>query len=378
MTQQTDLSAGDIAEMLRANPLGLCQHLLPAGRKVGNYWCIGSINGEPGKTLKVRLSGPKIGTWVDYACADTDPAGKGDMLKLLQLTIANGDIAVAVSEAKRWLNIENLDPHALERQKERARMAAQKQSREADKALDRKRDNARRLFLSSSPCAASSPPVKYLAGRGIDLSKLGSIPRSIRFKPDMFHPELGRDRLQPAMMTCFCALSGEIVGVHVTFLEYRGGAWGKLSGVEDVKFTHGPAWQYGAHLPLWKGDKPPSGKGKLADIAPGTPVQVAEGIEDGLSYAMANPHARIVAAGTLGLIGQMRLPKQAGALNILAQRDTKPEPIAALEAAIANQQKAAQADQSERRVNCLWTPKGIKDWNDWLQVLQAEAAGRAE
>ncbi len=168
---------------------------------------------------------------------------------------------------------------------------------------------------------------------------------------------------------------GKHAATHQTFLQLGPRGWTKLPPIEQVdestgeirmvqvaKKIFGPAWLHGAHIPLWKGAHP----GKLADLPAGASVEASEGIEDGLSFAMAHPAARVVAAGTLGLIGQMRLPPQVGQLNILAQRDDKEAAQAALEDAIRTQQQRAREDGVERTIACRWPPEGVNDWNDWL------------
>lgn len=54
------------------------EHLLPNGVRAGQEWCVGSIAGEQGKSLKVRLQGGKAGMWQDFA----NPEHKGDLLDL--------------------------------------------------------------------------------------------------------------------------------------------------------------------------------------------------------------------------------------------------------------------------------------------------------
>lgn len=44
--------------------------LLPGGRKVGAEWHAGSLRGEPGDSLKVRLTGERAGRWCDFATGD--------------------------------------------------------------------------------------------------------------------------------------------------------------------------------------------------------------------------------------------------------------------------------------------------------------------
>jgi hypothetical protein len=357
------LSVRDIALMLKPETERLCWFLFPSGKAIGGYFNIGSVDGEPGKSLKVNLRGPKRGGWVDYTVPKGHPRGDGDLLDLIQQALGL-DKAGAVNEAKRFLHLENMDPNLMARARERAKVAQERAERRALGDVERRARNAHNLWRTSSPLVPSSPPVKYLAHRGIDFAKLGKLPGAIRFKPDMIHAELGRDRPQPAMITRMIALDGTTAAAHVTFLERRAdGIWVKLREVADKKKIFGPAWDLGAHMPLWKGAQ----NGTLRDIAPGTAVEVSEGIEDGLSFAMADPTARVVAAGTVGLIGQMRLPVQAGQLNILAQRDDKEQAVEALKEAIRKQQIAAREDRSERVVACRWPKRGFKDWNDWLR-----------
>lgn len=356
-----DIPAREIAELLRDQAEQLCWHLFPQGKVAAGLFCIGSIEGEPGHSLKVRLRGPKRGTWADYAASPGEERGMGDMLKLLKLTVGGGDMGAAIREAKRWLNLDSMDPRALERQRSRAKLAQEKAEKRHAGEVEGKRQHADRLWRSGAPLAPSSPPARYLTARGIDFARLGKLPGAVRFKPDMVHPELGRERPQPAMLTRMVRIDGTPAACHVTFLQRRpDGTWGKLAGVDSAKLIFGPYW--GAHIPLWKG----AHRGKLGDIPAGVEVHVSEGIEDGLSWAMAQPHARVIAAGTLGNIGALALPPQAGRLTILAQNDAKPEPIAALEAAIRQQQDAARRDGSGRAVACRYPPAGVKDWNDWL------------
>lgn len=354
--------------MLRPHAEAIGWMLFPQARKAGGFLCIGSIHGEPGDSLKITLRGPKAGSWADYAMSPNEPLAKGDLLKLLQHTVGGGDLGRGVAEAKRYLNLDSMDPRALERVRERAVKARAKSEAEQAGHDEKRRRQSEGLWQSAAQSTPSSPPVRYLQGRGIDFAVLGRLPGAIRFHPRVWHGELRRE--VPAMVTKFTALDGSHAATHVTFLEYSNGVWRKLQGVEASKQIHcGLYW--GAHIPLWKG----RWRGKLADLPAGTPVEVSEGIEDGLSYAMANPDARIVAAGTLGNIGAMLLPAQAGQLTILAQRDSKPEPIAALEAAIKAQQQRARGAGIERAVACRWPPEGIKDWNDWLR---ADAGGGVE
>jgi len=358
-----DVTVRDIALMLKQEAERVCWFLFPNGRVLGGYFQIGSVDGEPGQSLKVTLRGPKRGGWTDFTQPKGSDRGNGDMLDLIQQALGL-DKRGAIEEAKRFLHIENMDPNLIARQRERARVAQERAERKAAGKIESRRRHAHQLWRTSSPLVPSSPPVKYLQHRGIDFAHLGKLPGAIRFKPDMIHAELGRDRPQPAMITRMIALDGTTAAAHITYLERRpDGVWTKLRAVESKKKILGPAWDVGAHIPLWKGAQDCT----LRDIAPGTEVECSEGIEDGFSFAMANPGARVIAGGTLGLIGRVQLPPQAGQFNILAQRDTEEQAIETLKESIRQQQLRGREDRSNRIVACRWPPPGIKDWNDWLR-----------
>lgn len=362
------VTVSEIAELLNARAEDLGWMLFPAARKAGGFLCIGSVQGEPGKTLKIHLSGAKRGRWADYATSPSDPAGMGDMLKLLKLTIGGGDMGRAVAEAKRFLNLDTMDPRALERQRRTASRARERAEAEAVANDEKRRRQAEAMWQAATPLTPSLPPVRYLEARGIDFALLGKLPGAIRYRL-LDHFETNRKQL-PAMVTKLCAIDGSHVATHVTFLEYGAQGWGKLAcppGERWNKKIHGPM-TLGAHIALWKGAQKHRA---LAAIAPGTTVFCSEGIEDGLSYAMANPEARVIAAATLGNMVRLRLPEQAGDFVLLAQNDTKPQPIATLEDAVREQQAQAAAHAAAtggaaRLVRVARPPQGIKDWNDWL------------
>ena len=70
----------DIRELkveLGSRALSLCNTLLPDGRVEGQNWVIGSLSGEPGRSLNVSISGDKAGSWHDHATSEG-----GDILDL--------------------------------------------------------------------------------------------------------------------------------------------------------------------------------------------------------------------------------------------------------------------------------------------------------
>lgn len=68
----------ELSQRLAQNAETVARHLLPNGKRFGKEWCVGSIHGEPGDSLKVRIEGDDAGVWCDFA-SGTD---KGDLLQL--------------------------------------------------------------------------------------------------------------------------------------------------------------------------------------------------------------------------------------------------------------------------------------------------------
>ena len=71
------MNISELAAMLADQAESVCLKLLPGGKREGAEWCVGSVNGEPGKSLKVRLSGSKRGIWSDFATGES-----GDLVDL--------------------------------------------------------------------------------------------------------------------------------------------------------------------------------------------------------------------------------------------------------------------------------------------------------
>jgi hypothetical protein len=58
--------ACDLARGLGAHAEAVCRHYLPSGRRQGRYWICGDVMVTPGRSLYVRLLGPRAGTWTEY------------------------------------------------------------------------------------------------------------------------------------------------------------------------------------------------------------------------------------------------------------------------------------------------------------------------
>jgi hypothetical protein len=94
------MKAREIAEALASRALSVAQHLFPAGRRQGHEFLVGSLNGEPGKSLSIHIGpGERAGVWKDFASGDT-----GDILKLWQ-RVRGCDMRQAMDEAAAFCGL---------------------------------------------------------------------------------------------------------------------------------------------------------------------------------------------------------------------------------------------------------------------------------
>lgn len=332
----------------------IASELLPNGREESGYWRTGSIADEPGQSLAVTLQGADKGMWCDHATREG-----GDIIQLVERAAFRGDRGEAIAWLKSRLGLDDLDPGRLRKLTAEAAHQRAEAERQADVDREAKRRHAHGLFMASKPIPGT-PVELYLKTRGIDLARLGRAPRSLGFHPELYCKEAGR-RL-PAMVASIVDLAGRPIATHRTWLAPNGrGGWTKAD-LEEPKKVLGSF--KGGCIRLWKGA---AGK-KLPEIGAGSDVYASEGIEDGLSAAIAKPEIFVVAGVTLGNLGDLELPEQLGRLMIIGQRDTKQATLDALERAIG-----AQQDKG-REVWLTPPPAGFKDVNEALQGEKGVAA----
>ena len=106
------MRAKEISEALANEAAAIARELLPNGQQQGNEWCVGSIAGEEGKSLKVCISGTKAGVWMDFA----DSGKNGDLLDLW-IQVKNCALTEAMRQACNFLGISQPKPY---RQKEKS------------------------------------------------------------------------------------------------------------------------------------------------------------------------------------------------------------------------------------------------------------------
>jgi len=95
-----------IKELLRERVAELAQYLFPDGHREGAHWCIGSIDGEPGKSFKICVAGEKAGLWGDFA----DSGNHSRSLLDLWMHARKVDFKTALRQAARWLGVSLVPP----------------------------------------------------------------------------------------------------------------------------------------------------------------------------------------------------------------------------------------------------------------------------
>ena len=206
----------DILDRLAGDTPALCKHLLPNGHREGQEWRCGSVNGEPGKSLGVHLTGTKAGVWSDFAAGEG-----GDILDLIQRCL-NFDKAQAVRWTKDWLRIGG--GQCLP-----SKGAAPHQSKRHDD--DRERTEKALTIWKASQPASGTPVESYLKHRGITIP----VPPSLRYNPAVRYAPSGL--YLPCMVAAVQAPDRRIVAIHRTYIRLDGR--GK-AGITTPKMALGP------------------------------------------------------------------------------------------------------------------------------------------
>lgn len=342
------LSASDIAGMLARQVPALVVELLPNGKREGAEWRVGSLAGEPGRSLSVHLFGARAGVWSDFAAGEV-----GDALDLVAGVLYRGDKRAALAWARRWLGLG--DAAVPTTQCRPTPPVAPDPA--PDPETEGKRRAALRIFLGAQERLAGTPAAAYLAARGIDLAELGRQPRSLRFAPELANRESGL--ALPALVAAVTDAAGRHVATHRTWLQQdTEGTWRKAR-LRDPKMSLGSV--AGGCIRLWRGA---SGKA-LAQAPEGETVAIAEGIETALSVAIACPELRVLSAVSLGNMGRLALPSAVRNLILCADNDGPNE------GAARALQRAVDHYLSEGRTVKIAVPPCGKDFNDTLQEIGA-------
>lgn len=93
------MKAKDVSQALAREAIRVADYLLPQGKKAGREWKVGSVAGEPGDSLSVRVAGDKAGVWSDFSTGEA-----GDLIDLW-MAVRNLSLAEAIAEAKGLLGV---------------------------------------------------------------------------------------------------------------------------------------------------------------------------------------------------------------------------------------------------------------------------------
>jgi len=355
-------SVPQIAELLAAQIETLCAELLPAGKKDGAEWRVGSVAGEPGQSMAVHLRGARRGVWKDFSSAD--PRHRGDALDLVAACLFSGNKSDAIRWARGWLGLaQDYDHNAMATQR-----PAPVRKIESERDEDGKRVAAKRLWLEASETIKGTPAADYLAGRGIELGELGRVPRALRFHPAVICAELSCSRTGerirlPAMLAAITDASGQHIATHRTYLAQHGGVWGKARLNSAKKVLGG---YVGGSIRLWRGA---SGK-SLADAPETDAVAIAEGIEDALTIALACPEWRVLAAVSVSNFSNIDLPPQLRDVWLICDREKNER--GRVQAGDARERAVRRWQSEGRRVREATPPPGFADFNDWWQAKRRQ------
>lgn len=90
----------EIKRELASRAQDVAEYLLPRGVRQGREWCVGSVQGEPGQSLRVCVSGAKAGLWSDFA----EGGEGGDLIDLWQ-AVKGVTLVEALEQIRGFLGI---------------------------------------------------------------------------------------------------------------------------------------------------------------------------------------------------------------------------------------------------------------------------------
>lgn len=90
----------ELAKTLAKQAESYCGHLFPNGTKIAGTWAVGDISGVEGQSLRVNLTGDKVGQWQDFA----QDGCYGDLIDLTAKVHGVGT-REAVEIAAKWAGV---------------------------------------------------------------------------------------------------------------------------------------------------------------------------------------------------------------------------------------------------------------------------------
>jgi putative DNA primase/helicase len=317
-----------IVQRLRETAESWVPRLFPNGKRVGDEWRLANIRGDAPRntgSCVITLRGPHAGDWIDF-----DGNEGGGPISAIEAStgLSRRDLIIEAAD------IAGVQPGAPARQTPAAKPAP-------------KRDAARDIahILSLALPVAGTSAADYLVGRGL------AIPADadLLFHSDLTHWETKTG--YPALLGQVRDRSGEVIGLHRTYLSQGAGAVRKAP-VAKPKMMLG---------------RIAGGAVRLGPVGPDGRVGLCEGIETGLAVMTARPDLPVWATLSTSGLEQVDLPPAAQRVLVLADNDASGAGLRAADAA-ARRLRALGRDVAIAR-----PPEEGQDFNDLLLDRGPEA-----
>lgn len=362
MTREPRQHDGPGFEEIREGLLGridqLAREMAPGGHVSSGYYISRNPRRDDRKpgSFWIRVKGTGLGVWKDEATMDK----AGDVISLVQHCAGLHDMKAVRAWCMSWLGWDHgIDRAKLETKKKADRYFREQEDRLAAEDLATKRKKAKGWWLHAEQEIRHTPVEAYLFSRGIALQQLASYPRALRLLPKAQHTDgrTGEITEWPCMIAAMTDRAGEIIAVHRTFLAADGNGKAPVPAAKKI-WPHG--WQ-GSVIRLSRGGKDTPEEAARKGVS--GPLVVTEGIEDGLSIALACPDYRVWAAGTLGNFGHVPVDHPCVSnVIIFADNDASAEARKLFD-------KGVKALREKRSVTVARSPTG-KDANDLLRGIR--------
>jgi hypothetical protein len=272
--------SGGLAEHVEA----VCRHYLSNGRRCGNYWIVGDVNNNAGRSLYVRLKGPLSGRGARGRWTDASTSEHGDLLDLIRAREGLTSFRDTLDEARRFLRAP----------REPCSVRQDGRSGKCDTV-----ELARKIWAASNPIAGT-PAEAYLRARKIT-ADFDDAP--LRYHPALLYRDSPNSLPQrlPALVAAVTDNSGKITGIHRTFLDP---ARNDKANVASPRRSLGAILGNGVRF------------GKIDEV-----VVVGEGIETVLSLKSVLPVLPMVAALSAAHLRAWEFPIGLRRLIIAADND---------------------------------------------------------
>ena len=255
--------ASETAMLLGQNAEAVCHHYLSNGHRAGNYWLVGNVRNDKGRSLYVRLRGPSSGPQARGKWTDAATGEYGDLLDLIRVQGNHHMLRDVLEEAHKFLTLPRTEYFAPANHG----TAAIRTDEEVVAA-------AHRLFNSARPISDTIAET-YLISRHITVPDQASL----RFHSNVYYrDDDGNRSAHPALLAAVHDNDGKFRAINRIWIDRRG------SGI--------------ALIPT-----PKKALGHLLGNAvrfgqPGSILIVGEGVETILSLKTARPDLAMAAALT--------------------------------------------------------------------------------